>query len=104
MSHAEGPTSVGEGDATPPMATHTAENTSQSTLQHLSVARSAFGYSQQTINLEGINNVGTKLRGRSEEEVLAEYKVEESKKGAYKGRGEPLSRPESQEISTSEVE
>ena len=51
-SHAEGPTSVGSGDTTLLMATDTAGNASQSTLQNLSVtsavSSSAFGCSQLT--------------------------------------------------------
>ena len=39
-------------------------------------------------NQEEIDNTWKKLSGKIEEEVLEKYKVEGSKRGAYKGRGQ----------------
>ena len=42
------------------------------------------------INQEEVENWWKELCGKMEKEVLEKYRVEESKKSAYKGRGEPL--------------
>ena len=43
----------------------------------------------RSINQEDTDDLWKELCGQMEEEVLEKYKVEEDKKGAYKGRGEP---------------
>ena len=45
------------------------------------------------IRQEGTNELWKELCGKMEEEVLEKCKVEEIKKDAYKGRGEPLKWP-----------
>ena len=42
------------------------------------------------LNQSDIDICWKKLAARMEEEVLDKYKVEESKRGAFKGRGDPL--------------
>ena len=44
----------------------------------------------RTLNQSEIDLCRKKLAERMEEKVLDKYKVEESKKGAFKGRGHPL--------------
>ena len=41
----------------------------------------------RSINQEGINHLWRELCEGMKEEVLVKYKIEEAKKGAYKGRG-----------------
>ena len=43
----------------------------------------------RSIRQEGFHDLWKKPRGKMEEEVLEKKKVEEAKKDAYKGRGEP---------------
>ena len=48
-------------------------------------------YQWRRIYQGGADNLWKELSGKMEdEEVLEKYKVEEAKKGAYKGPGEPL--------------
>ena len=60
----------------------------------------------RSINQEGMNSVRISFR-KIEEAVLEKCKVEVSKRGACKGRGDPsecrMNGPESQKISTSKV-
>ena len=44
----------------------------------------------KSINQEEVHNLWKELCGKIQEEVLEKYKVEEFKRGACKGRGEPL--------------
>ena len=44
----------------------------------------------RSIGQERVKDLWKELSGKMEEEVLAKYKVEEAKKGACQGRGEPL--------------
>ena len=43
-----------------------------------------------SVNQGGVDNLWKELCGQMEEVFLEKYKVEESKKGAHKGRGESL--------------
>ena len=44
----------------------------------------------RSINQEEVNGLWQEPCGKMEEEVLEKCNVEQAKKGAYKGRGEPL--------------
>ena len=43
----------------------------------------------RSINQQEVDNMWKKLSEKIAEEVLGKYKVEVSKRGAYKGRGQP---------------
>ena len=54
------------------------------------VADRHFKDTEEMVRQEGVDEVWKELSGNMEEEFQDKYKVEEAKKGAYKGRGDPL--------------